>query len=138
MKISTRGRYALRLMTYLAKQEENKVISLKDISKEEDISLKYLEQIVSALSKQKLILSIRGAKGGYRLLKPANEYRVGDILKTVEGSICPVSCLEANETCSRKEQCSTIKLWQGLDKVINEYLNAYTLDDLIKNETFIV
>lgn len=131
MKISTRGRYALRLMIFLAKQEENKVVSLKDISKEEDISLKYLEQIVSILSKQKLILSIRGAKGGYCLLKPAEEYKVGDILKIVEGSICPVACLEDNENCSRKGQCSTIKLWKGLDKVISEYLNAYTLKDLV-------
>lgn len=131
MKISTRGRYALRFMLYLTKHE-NEVVSLKDVSKEEEISLKYLEQIVSTLTKQQMIRSIRGAKGGYCLSYPSNSYKVGDVLKVVEGSICPVTCLEEASSCPRKKTCSTIALWHGLDKVINEYLNAYTLKDLIE------
>jgi len=133
MKISTKGRYALRLMIDLAENQQNGNISLKDISKRQDISVKYLEQIVSPLTKAGLIKSTRGSQGGYSLIYPANQYTPKDILKVVEGPIACVSCLETEKNlCPRYNECPTISFYEGLNKVINDYLESYTLEDLVE------
>lgn len=133
MMISTKGRYALRLMIDLAQQDSSSYISLKDISLRQDISIKYLEQIISLLCKSGLLQSTRGAQGGYKLSKKPEEYRVGDILRVTEGCLSPVSCLEKPENlCSRKDICPTLSFWTGLEKHIIEYVDSYTLKDLVK------
>lgn len=131
MKVSTKGRYALRFMIYLANHQEQGAITLKEVCQKEEISLKYLEQIAALLSKQNVILATRGPKGGYQLAKKANEYCIGEILEVVEGSVCPVSCLDDSSVqCPRAKECTTIAFWRGLHDVIETYLNAYTLEDL--------
>jgi Rrf2 family protein len=132
MKISTKGRYALRIITDLAMQSGNEYISLKDISERQEISMKYLEMIVGILSRAGYVLSLRGKSGGYKLAKEPREYTVGSILKLTEGSLAPVACLE-NEinTCNRAKHCITLPMWQKLDKLINDYLESVTIEDLI-------
>ncbi len=133
MKISTKGRYALRLMIDLAQNQEQGNISLKDISKRQGISVKYLEQIVSLLTKAGLIRSIRGSQGGYSLLYPPEKYTPKDILEVVEGPVACVSCLETERNlCPRYNECLTVDFYKGLNKVINDYLESYTLKDLIE------
>lgn len=136
MKISTRGRYALRFMLYLARHNNGSYIALKDVSEKENISIKYLEQITSLLSKFGLLLSVRGPQGGYRLAKNPDEYTVAEILRITEGSLAPVACLETPENiCPRKESCPTLSLWEGLQKTVNDYLSGVTLEDLLNKET---
>ena len=136
MKISTRGRYALRFMIDLAQHNNGTYVALKDVSARQNISIKYLEQITSLLSKFGLLISVRGPQGGYKLAKRADEYSVAEILRITEGSLAPVSCLETPvNTCSRKESCQTLKLWKGLNKVINDYLTSVSLEDLIHGST---
>lgn len=132
MKISTKGRYALRMMYDLALHQEEGFISLKDIAERQNISKKYLEQIVPLLNKEGILRTNRGNKGGYMLAKKASEYTVGDVLRATEGSIAPVACLdyEPNE-CPRVASCSTLFVWKGLYKVIADYLNNITLQDII-------
>ena len=134
MKISTRGRYALRFMIDLAQHGTDSYVPLRDVSDRQDISVKYLEQITALLSKFGLLHSIRGPQGGYRLAKTPSEYTVGEILRTTEGNLAPVACLE-NEVndCERKDTCPTLKIWSGLAKVINEYLDSITLEQLLFN-----
>ena len=133
MKISTRGRYALRLMIDLANQSPDQNVTLRDISARQQISVKYLEQIVSPLCRAGLLKSIRGAQGGYRLSKAPGEYTAGDILRAIEGNLAPVACLE-NETnlCSRCEICSTLPFWEGLDATIQKYVDSFTLEQLAR------
>lgn len=132
MKISTRGRYALRFMIDLAQHNQDFFIPLKDISERQAISIKYLEQITSLLSKYGLLQSVRGPQGGYKLSRDASEYTVGEILRITEGNLSPVTCLEPNAaTCERRSFCSTVKLWEGLQKTINDYFDSITLDQLI-------
>ncbi|MBQ7159447.1 MAG: Rrf2 family transcriptional regulator [Treponema sp.] len=136
MKISTRGRYALRFMIDLAQHDNGSYVALKDVSARQNISIKYLEQITSLLSKFGLLLSVRGPQGGYKLAKQAREYSIAEILRITEGSLAPVSCLETPvNTCPRKETCQTIRLWEGLDKAINDYLSSVTLQDLTDDNT---
>ncbi len=105
--------------------------ALKDVSQRQNISIKYLEQITSLLSKFGLLTSVRGPQGGYKLSKPASAYKVSEILKITEGSLAPVACLETeNNTCEKKDTCQTLALWEGLKKVINSYLDNVTLEDL--------
>lgn len=131
MKISTKGRYALRLMIDLAQYNTGEYITLKDISRRQDISIKYLEQIVSLLSKAGLLNSVRGPQGGYKLRKLAQEYTVGDILRVTEGSLAPVACLDKAEAdCNRLVACVTREFWQGLEQVVNNYVDSITLADL--------
>lgn len=131
MKISTRGRYALRLMIDLAQNRNQGNISLKDISKRQGISVKYLEQIVTPLTRSGLIRSVRGAQGGYFLLKEPNQYNIREILEALEGPIACVSCLETpTNLCPRYQECQTVSFYEGLNKVIIDYLNSYTLEDL--------
>ena len=131
MKISTRGRYALRVMIDLGTHQSSGNISLKDISSRQDISMKYLEQIMPALTRAGIVRGARGARGGYSLSKSLNQYTPKDIIEVVEGPIACVSCLETDKNnCPRYNQCPTISLYEGLNKVIIEYLESYTLQDL--------
>lgn len=132
MKVSTKGRYALRMMIDLAKHQGSGFVALKEIAQRQGISKKYLEQIVPVLNKSGFLQANRGFQGGYRLSKTADKYTVGDILRLTEGSFAPVSCAESSDyPCERKAFCPTFPVWQGLYKVINEYLDSVTLQDLI-------
>lgn len=132
MKVSTKGRYALRLMVDLGLQEEDGYISLKDISRRQNISIKYLEQIVTPLNRAGLVRSARGAQGGYRLAKAPGEYTAGQILRTIEGSMAPIACLECEvNECEHYDKCATIEFWEGMSKVISDYVDSVTLEHLI-------
>lgn len=131
MKISTKGRYALRVMIDLAVNDKGDYVSLKDIANRQEVSLKYLEQIMAMLNKAGYVKSTRGNNGGYRLAKSPEEYKVGDILRKTEGDLAPIACV-GGEECGKRENCKTFKFWQGLDNVINEYVDSKTLADLIK------
>ena len=131
MKISTKGRYALVVMIELAGNSNNEYIPLKDIAERQQISVKYLEKIVAMLNKAGFVQSNRGNNGGYKLVKEPKEYKVGDILRKTEGDLAPIACVNGEE-CGKRENCKTFKFWQGLDNVINEYVDSKTLADLIK------
>lgn len=139
MKVSTKGRYALRVMLDLAVNNTGEYIPLKDISVRQNISIKYMEQIISLLKKDGFLKSTRGNGGGYRLAKLPKEYTVGDILRAAEGSLAPIACLEDDENqCERSSICPTLNFWMGLDKVVNEYVDGITLQDLLEeNERLI-
>lgn len=138
MKISTRGRYALRFMIDLAMHSENQYIALKDISARQEISVKYLEQIASLLSKHGLLMSIRGQQGGYKLSRSPAKYSVGEILRLTEGPLAPVACLENPDmVCERLSVCKTLPFWKGLYKVIENYVDNYTLEDLVNQEPLV-
>ena len=130
MKFSTKSRYALRLMAELARYAPGTTVSLKEISERQNLSLKYLEQIVTPLAKAGLVSSVRGAQGGYRLARPAGEITSGEILRAVEGSTAPVACDGIDNSCTRSDLCSTVKFWRGLDDVIEKYVDGVTLADL--------
>lgn len=131
MKISTKGRYALRMMADLAAHSGEGVVALKDIAERQGISKKYLEQIVPLLNKAQLLRTNRGYKGGYSLSKVPSEYTVGEILRVTEGDLVPVACLQCGNLCERSSGCPTIHIWEGLYKRINEYLDSITLQDII-------
>ena len=133
MLISTKGRYALRVMIDLAEHQTGEFISLRGIAQRQEISEKYLESIIRMLVKNKVVDSLRGKGGGYRLRKSPDQYTVGSILQLTEESLAPVSCLEENaEACPRAGFCRTFPLWQGLDRVIHEYLESVTIADLME------
>ncbi len=132
MKISTKGRYALRVMIDLAVNYNGNYITIKDIAKRQEITNKYLEQIVALLNKAGFLESARGNTGGYKLAKEPKYYIIGDILRVAEGDLAPIYCLTENGECTRKENCKTHSFWRGLDKVITEYIDSKTLEDLIK------
>ncbi|MGN0607013.1 MAG: RrF2 family transcriptional regulator [Oscillospiraceae bacterium] len=133
MKISTKGRYALRMLIDLAQHNDEGFISLKDIAKRQNISKKYLEQIVPLLNKDGILKASRGNSGGYMLAKKPFEYTVGDILRATEGNLAPVSCLEHEvNDCERAGECTTLWIWQGLRDAVSEYLNGITLQDIIE------
>ena len=133
MLISTKGRYALRIMIDLAEHQTDAFISLRGIAQRQEISEKYLESIIRMLVKARVVESLRGKGGGNRLKKDPDQYTVGSILRLTEESLAPVSCLEANaESCPRAGSCRTLALWQGLDKVIYEYLESVTIADLME------
>ncbi|MDE6728806.1 MAG: Rrf2 family transcriptional regulator [Oscillospiraceae bacterium] len=132
MKISTKGRYALRMMIDLAMHQGNGCVALKDIAARQDISKKYLEQIVPLLNKAELLKTNRGYQGGYSLSKQPEQYTVGEILRVTEGSLSPVACLQyGDNTCPRKADCVTLPIWEGLYKTIMDYLDGITLRDII-------
>lgn len=132
MKISTKGRYALRLIIDLAENKEKGYITLKDIAERQNISKKYLEQIVPMLNRAGVLKTNRGYQGGYQLAKSADQYTVGEILRITEGNLAPVSCLEhAENECPRAGECKTLFVWEGLHKTILEYLNGITVQDII-------
>lgn len=135
MKISTKGRYALRMLLDLAQHQENGYIALKDIAKRQGISKKYLEQIIPILNRSDVLTANRGYQGGYRLAKAPSKYTVGEILRLTEGSLSPVACLDHDPIeCDRCDDCMTLPVWKGLDKVINEYLDGITLQDIIDQQ----
>ena len=132
MLISTKGRYALRVMIDLAEHQSEEFISLKEIAQRQEISEKYLESIIRMLVKARVVESLRGKGGGYRLRKSPDQYTVDSILRLTEESLAPVACLEGTaEACPRSGGCKTLALWQGLDKVIREYLESVTIADLV-------
>jgi len=132
MKISTKGRYALRMLLDLAEQQGDGYISLRDIAERQEISKKYLEQIIPTLSRANLLLTNRGYLGGYRLSRTPREYTVGDVLRATEGNLAPVACLEQTPNqCPRCAECLTLPVWQGLEDVINRYLDGITLQDIL-------
>lgn len=133
MKISTKGRYALRLMIDLAVHQEGEPVRIRDVAARQDISAKYLEQIVSVLVRARFVRSIRGPQGGYRLTRKPEEYGVGDIVRLIEGDMSPVSCLEDEENrCPRQACCVTLRIWKELDEAIRGVLDKYTLADLVQ------
>lgn len=132
MMVSTRGRYALRVLIDLADTKEGEFTPLKDISEKENISKKYLESIMTLLSKNNMVEGVHGKGGGYRLNRPASEYTVGMVLRLTEGDLSPVACLMPDaEACARVNVCKTLSMWEGLKKVINEYLDSVTIVDLL-------
>ena len=135
MLISTRGRYALRILLELAQYDQGPYMPLPLIAEKQGISEKYLESIIKLLVKAKLLTGLRGKGGGYRLTMAPEQYTVGSILRLTEDSMAPVSCLEPGaEVCSRSGECRTLALWRGLDKVISDYLNGVTLADLMHTD----
>lgn len=133
MMISTRGRYALRVIIDLAEHNSDGYIPLKDIAARQDISQKYAENIMTTLSKSGFVEAVHGKGGGYRLNRKPEEYRVGDILRLTEGSLAPVSCLECGaEICEKADECRTFPMWEKLNNLINDYLNQVTIGDLMK------
>ena len=135
MKISTKGRYALRMLLDLALHRNEGFIALKDIAERQGISKKYLEQIVTLLNKSEFLQVNRGFQGGYRLRKAPEDYSVGEILRATEGSLAPVACLENKPNrCPRCGECATLPVWEGLEKVICDYLDGITLKDILDNK----
>lgn len=132
MKISTKGRYALRMLLDLAEHSEEGYVALKDVAKRQELSKKYLEQIVPILTHTDLLQTNRGFQGGYRLARPASDYTVGEILRITEGNLSPVPCMETcPNPCKRSSFCPTLPVWEGLGKVINDYLDSITLQSIL-------
>ena len=133
MLVTTKGRYAMRLMLYIASSPNQKV-ALREVAENENISLKYLEQLAHDLVRDELLKSVRGHGGGYLLARDASEIRAGDILRAVEGTTAPVACpvLEENGSCPREDLCTTVDFWTGLDEVIERYVDSVTLASLTK------
>lgn len=132
MKISTKGRYALRLMLDLASCNEEMPISIKDIAKRQQISEKYLEQIIAILNKAGYVKSIRGAQGGYRLMREPKEYTVGMILRLTEGDLAPVSCVNEVSVCERKDLCVTVRIYEQINDAVNNVVDNITLADMVE------
>lgn len=132
MKISTKGRYALRLMLDLAINNTGEYISIKSIASRQEISEKYLEQIITQLNKAGYVKSVRGAQGGYKLSKSPEQYTVGMILRIMEGSLAPVSCIEENDnSCERADICVTHEVWHKIQEAVENVVNNITLADLV-------
>lgn len=135
MIISTKGRYALRVMIDLAEQQKTEYIPLKEIVARQGISQKYLESIMTVLSKNHYIEALHGKGGGYRLNREPEDYKVGELLRLIEGTLAPVTCLQCGAPpCERASECRTLPMWAHLDKIISEYLDSVSLADLIRNE----
>ena len=135
MKISTKGRYALRLLLDLAEHKNDGYIALKDIANRQNVSKKYLEQIIPILNRSDILSANRGYQGGYKLAKEPDQYKIGEILRLTEGSLSPVSCVDQDPIlCSRSRGCPTLPIWRGLAKAINDYLDGITLQDILDRE----
>ena len=133
MIVSTKGRYALRVMVDMAEQKDDERIPLKEIAIRQDISQKYIEAIMTLLSKHNLVDGVHGKGGGYKLSRKPEDYKISDILKVTEGTLAPVACLECGaEPCPKKEGCRTLPMWQKLDHMINDFFDNITLADLCK------
>lgn len=136
MLISTKGRYALRVLTDMARHQAEGYVPLQEIARRQGISGKYLESIIKALVRQGIVQGLRGKGGGYRLTLPPEQVTVGSILRLTEDSLCPVACLKPGAaSCARSADCSTLPLWQGLNQLIDEYLERHTLADLMQEGT---
>lgn len=135
MIISTRGRYALRVMIDLAESGSDEYIAMKKIAERQGISLKYLERILPVLTQNNIVEGVQGKGGGYRLTRKPEEYKVGDILRLTEGNLAPVSCLECDaEPCMRVAECRTLEMWTEFHRLTNEYFDGITIADLMKSE----
>ena len=133
MLISTKGRYALRVLIDMAEHSGNEYIKLKDIAERQEISEKYLESIVKQLVIRNIVVGLRGKGGGYKLSKSADEIVDGDVLRFMEGSLAPVACLEeGSEPCPRTSECRTLTFWRGLDETIRHYTDSFTVADLMR------
>ncbi|MBO4727574.1 MAG: Rrf2 family transcriptional regulator [Spirochaetaceae bacterium] len=133
MIVSTKGRYALRVMVDLAENEKDGRIPLKEIAVRQDISQKYIEAIMTLLSKHNLVDGVHGKGGGYKLNRKPEDYKVSEILKVTEGTLAPVACLECGAApCPKKENCRTLPMWAKLDTLINDFFDGVTLADLCK------
>lgn len=130
MKISTKGRYALRLMVDLAVEGQSGPVALRDVAKRQDISEKYLEQLVAPLTRAGLLKSVRGAAGGYLLTRPPEAYTAGEILRAQEGSLAPVDCVDGGHPCRRQGRCPTAPLWQRIAQAVDQVVDSTTLQDL--------
>ena len=136
MLVSTKGRYALRVMLELAQDDSAAYLPLPAIAERQGISEKYLESIISVLSKAGLVDGLRGKGGGYRLNRPAADYSVGQILRLTEGSLAPVTCLEGDENiCPRAGHCTTLPMWEKLDKMVDDFFESITLQDILKEQS---
>ena len=135
MMVSTKGRYALRVMLDLAEHNTGEYIVLMDIAKRQEISEKYLEGILATLSRAGFVIALRGRGGGYKLAKSPELYTVGSILKLTEGSLAPIACLKKDApACNRSAECKTLPMWTKLDKLIDDFLEKTTLADLLEND----
>ena len=135
MKISTKGRYALRMLLDLAEHKNDGYIALKDIAARQNISKKYLEQIIPILNRSDILSANRGYQGGYRLAKSPEHYTVGQILRLTEGSLAPVACLDHDPVeCDRADDCITLPIWKGLHNAITDYLDGITLQDILDSQ----
>lgn len=135
MKISTKGRYALRMLLDLAEHQNCGFVALKDIAERQNISKKYLEQIIPIFNRSGILRTTRGSQGGYQLAKSPDKYTVGEILRLTEGSLSPIACVEENAAeCERSGDCAMLPVWQGLYQVINEYLDGITLQDIMDRQ----
>jgi len=133
LKVSTKGRYALRMLLDLAEHRGEGFISLKEIAERQGISKQYLEQIVSLLNTSNMLRTNRGKQGGYMLAKQPSEYTVREVLRITEGSLAPVTCLEEEvNLCDKATYCKTLSMWTGLQKAINDYLDSVTLQDMVE------
>lgn len=133
MMISTKGRYALKIMIDLAKNAGERPVSIKSIAGRQDISVKYIEQIISSLVKAELVKSVRGSQGGYFLMRCPEEYSVGEILRAAEGDISPVECVNADKTpCEKENICMLRPLWEELDEAVNKVLDSHSLRDIME------
>ena len=136
MLVSTRGRYAIRVMIDLAEHMNGKYIPMKEIADRQDVSLKYMTKIMQALTKSGMLDGQHGKGGGYKLNRDPEEYRVGDILRLTEGTLAPVACIDETDCkCDRSFECRTRPMWNELDKLISEYLDGITIADLMEGET---
>lgn len=133
MKISTKGQYALQMMLDLAINDTGEYITIKSIAKRQNLSEKYLEQIINMLSRANFVKSVRGAKGGYKLTNPPETYTVGMILRTIEGSLAPLTCIEDKKDCSQVEECVLCGLWKKINDSINSVIDNITLEDLVRD-----
>ena len=134
MLISTRGRYALRVLLDLAEQKSEEYIPMKSVAQRQGISLKYIERIMPVLSKNNLVSGIHGKGGGYKLSRLPADYTVGEILRLTEGNLAPVSCLECGSTpCSRAGECKTLPMWKKFQQIQNEFFDSVTLEDLLND-----
>lgn len=133
MMISTKGRYALRVLLDLAENSEKGYIPMKTVAERQNLSLKYIERIMPSLSKNNYVEGIHGKGGGYKLSKSPKDYKIGDILRLAEGDLTPVACLGCNsKQCDRAEICKTLPMWKKFDSLVNDFFDSITLDDLLK------
>ena len=134
MMISTKGRYALRVMVDMAEHQAEGYLPLKEIAERQDISEKYLEAVLKVLVRERILVGLRGKGGGYKLGKPPEQYKVGTILRLTEGELAPVACLESHALpCSRAAQCRTLPMWEKFDQVVTEFFDGYTIADLMRS-----
>lgn len=135
MMISTRGRYALRILIDLAEHNDGKYIPMKDVAERQELSLKYLERILPVLTQNKLVIGVHGKGGGYRLGRAPDEYTVGEVLRLTEGNLAPVTCLECDaQPCKRAAECRTLGMWTKFHQITNDYFDSITVADLMKTE----